>query len=181
MCRNPGKANKFRAKLITFRAAVIIILIQPHLVPKIRRSGSKSWGGGGDNRGPSLPSSSSPALSATGAALGYPRGWGVLGGGGSLPSATNPRNLSPSPCLTPSPLGGHCRPRAVALPRCPGGGTVPSSPPNTPPHPTMASPGTGGIGRPQLACAAVMATAGLARRPHACGHAGRSSLRAVCP
>lgn len=45
MCRNPGKANNFRAKLITFRTAVIIILIQPHLVPKIRRSSSSAGGG----------------------------------------------------------------------------------------------------------------------------------------
>jgi len=38
-----------------------------------------------------------------------------------------------------------------------------------------------GIARPQLARAAVMATAGLARRPRACGHTGRSSLCKVCP
>lgn len=36
-----------------------------------------------------------------------------------------------------------------------------------------------GIVRPQLARAAVMATAGLARRPRACGHAGSSSLSSV--
>lgn len=168
---NPGEANKFCAKLITFRAAVIIILIQPHLVPKIRRSSSENWGRGeGGGCGPALPSRLS--FHDKGDKIGGLCGI-IMGLRGST-GATPPSATKPSlPITLPDP-GSPAAPRAVAVPRCPGGGTVPKSPPRCP-------RGTGGIGRPQLAHGAVMATAGLARRPRACGHAGRSSLCAVCP
>lgn len=87
----------------------------------------------------------------------------------SPPSATksSPSIAPPDPATPPAPC-------AEAVPRWPGGGTVPKPP--------LCRPrGQGGIGRPQLAHGAVMATAGLARRPRACGHTGRSSLCAVCP
>lgn len=95
------------------------------------------------------------------AALGLP--WGVRALAHRLHQATLP--IAPP---DPSPHAWHRRgPGCAPVPGWWHGAQAP---------PTVASPGTGGIGRPQLAHAAVMATAGLARRPRACGHAGRSSL-----
>lgn len=62
-------------------------------------------------------------------------------GGGSPPSVTGPQKPpSPSPCPTLSPLAWRCR-EAAALPRCPGGGTVPRPPR---PHLRHGLPGDGG-------------------------------------
>lgn len=99
-------------------------------------------------------------------------------GGGPRPRSPGPKSHPPHHPARPY----HPLPGAAGRPRlCPGARAVARCP--GPPVPTSAtaSPGTGGIRRPQLAHAAVMATAGLARRPRACGHAGRSSLCAVCP
>lgn len=99
MCRNPGKANKFRAKLITFRTAVIIILIQPHLVPKIRRSSSEGRRRGA--RGRALPLGSRRAPS--------PWQWGLFGARTSAPMGAL-WGHHPKPSAPPCPWGRAMRP-----------------------------------------------------------------------
>lgn len=93
---------------------------------------------------------------------------GTFGAPSSSPTA--PESPLPTAHPTPEPPVPGTAGEGGGGGGSPGGGTVPG-----PPRP----PRGRGIVRPQLARAAVMATAGLARRPRACGHAGSSSLSSV--
>lgn len=109
---------------------MIIILIQPHLVPKIPTSRQRKPGPGG-GCGPALPSRLSfhhrgdktgRFWRVPGHGIINPLGLGFTGA--SPPSATKPT----LPITLPDPVTALA-PRAAALPRCPSGGTVPKPPP----------------------------------------------------